>query len=393
MTTILDTLANETKGNSFKTYKYGYDSIEVPRMDYEDHIQEISWKAYGEDVQTNESRPLKKLADSLRDKPPIEFSFFLDGSRRIYKVDDMSFKNKVFPILAGQIGIGCCTRIEKKMHPLVSSKMPGFERRLVIAVPSIAKANEWIKDELYFSRICDEINKDPDLQRRGLHFDEILPYKSKIELGDKLDNKAIAVIQDHMVEREKLMTANLVKNKLIDDKHLLLKDGSLEYRDVGLLTNQEVGIFQSNYQFVIGVSKSFNPENCKDKNGNNNSRAIAKLPLYHRTPVNLYEMYSDFNSGISNGGMKFAVWYVRIRDSKYTGSAFSGILKLEKILKPGELMNSDDVDVITACIINERNPVCYGKDARWANHIYPIYATESYVKSKYMSDNSFLNLF
>ena len=33
---------------------------------------------------------------------------------------------------------------------------------------------------------------------------------------------------------------------------------------------------------MVGVSKSFNPENCVDKNGKNNSNVVADLPLYHR---------------------------------------------------------------------------------------------------------------
>lgn len=51
------------------------------------------------------------------------------------------------------------------------------------------------------------------------------------------------------------------------------------------------------------------------------------------------------------------------------------------------------VDTLSAYLINERNPVCYGSDLRWANHIYPIYLTESFVKSKYLSAESFLHLF
>lgn len=56
-------------------------------------------------------------------------------------------------------------------------------------------------------------------------------------------------------------------------------------------------------------------------------------------------------------------------------------------------IDSELVDLLSAYIINERNPVCYGADLRWANHIYPIYLTESFVKSKYLSTESFLHLF
>ena len=93
----------------------------------------------------------------------------------------------------------------------------------------------------------------------------------------------------------------------------------------------------------------------------------------------------------------FAVWYVRIRDNSRTRTAFDGVLKIEKMLVTQEEtekgIDSDLVDMLSALIINERNPVCYGSDLRWANHIYPVFLTESYVKSKYLSAESFLHIF
>ena len=56
-------------------------------------------------------------------------------------------------------------------------------------------------------------------------------------------------------------------------------------------------------------------------------------------------------------------------------------------------IESDDIDMISANLIIERNPTCYGTDKRWANHLYPVFLTESFVKSKYLSDEFFLNLF
>ena len=58
-----------------------------------------------------------------------------------------------------------------------------------------------------------------------------------------------------------------------------MKDGSLEYQVHGISNKGELARFKNNYQFVVGVSKSFNPENCVDKNGRNNSNLIAQLPL------------------------------------------------------------------------------------------------------------------
>lgn len=68
-----------------------------------------------------------------------------------------------------------------------------------------------------------------------------------------------------------------------------------------------------------------------------------------------------------------------------TQTPFDGVVKVEKIMMDEELetgIDSDVIDLISANIINERNPTCYGTDRRWANHLYPVFLTESYVKSK-----------
>ena len=48
MTSVLDTIAKETQGKSFKTYKYGFDGVSVPRFDYDDNHQGFTWRQYGE---------------------------------------------------------------------------------------------------------------------------------------------------------------------------------------------------------------------------------------------------------------------------------------------------------------------------------------------------------
>ena len=114
-----------------------------------------------------------------------------------------------------------------------------------------------------------------------------------------------------MIQREVGMVSRLVAENKINSNNYLMKDGSLEYRVDNLKNDREKRRFQNNFSYVVGVSKSFNPENCKDKKGKNNSNMIADLPLFHRTPVSMY-------SSPRLEGMKYAVWYLRIRDKKYT---------------------------------------------------------------------------
>ena len=93
----------------------------------------------------------------------------------------------------------------------------------------------------------------------------------------------------------------------------------------------------------------------------------------------------------------FAVWYVRLRKPRNGRGPFDGIVKVEKVLvsdREKEFgLETSEVDNISAWLLNERIPVCYGKDSRWANHLYPVYLTETYAKSKYRSEQHFVNLF
>lgn len=381
MSNIMTKIAQETNGKSFRTFKYCFEGKDMPSFDYDDH-SDITWERMGETVTHKKAIDLSLRAQQIVSQKPC-FSYFLDGSRKAFKVDDISYRNQVYPVIAGQVGVGCCKRVEKKMIACT------FERRLVIALPKVANQNDWNK-KLFFNNLLKKVNDNQRLIKEGLEFTDIIPYSCKKDEIEKMENKGIAVIQDLMIEQEKIMVSKLVANSLIDYNNFLLKDGSLEYRVVDKKNNRELKNFRNNYRWVIGVSKSFNPEHCKDQNGRNNSNLIADLKLFHRTPVSMY-------SSQRIGNMKFAVWYVRIRDKVHTYNAFDGILKLEKILVTDEQIengvDTEEVDWITANIINERNPVCYGDDFRWANHLYPVYITERYVKSKYLSDTMFLNLF
>ncbi len=388
MPKIMEIIEKETGGKSYHTYKYSYDSIGLPSIDYDDDPNKImKWKDSGETGFYKKPIDLKPLADQLRTigETPL-LKYFLDGSRHVFKVDDIAYNKQVFPVVAGQIGIGCCKRENRRMIP------ERFYRELVLALPDKANADGW-DDAAYFAAKAKKLNESEELRRLGLHFSSIIPYSTSKDgqPGIKLDNLAVAVIQDYMVEAEKRMVSELVKDKRLSQDRYLLKDGSLEYKvaKIGREDLRSLQKIKHNYQWVIGVSKSFNPEICLDHTGKPNSNYIADLPVFYRTPVARYE--NNYS-----GDVQFGVWYVRLRDKRRTQTPFDGVVKVEKIMMDEEVdtgIDSDVIDLISANIINERNPTCYGTDRRWANHLYPVFLTESYVKSKYISTEMFLHLF
>lgn len=161
MPKIMEIIAKETNGKSYHTYKYSYDSIGVPSIDYDDDPNKVmKWKDSGETSSPITPIDLKSLADKLQvvgEKPLLKY--FLDGSRHVFKVDDIAYNKQVFPVVAGQIGIGCCKREDRHMST------DRFYRELVLALPDKANADGW-NDAAYFSAYVfgDAIRTIYDLQ-------------------------------------------------------------------------------------------------------------------------------------------------------------------------------------------------------------------------------------
>ncbi|MEQ4489588.1 MAG: hypothetical protein AAC990_04380 [Dehalococcoides mccartyi] len=383
---VMNILAEVTGGKSYKAHKYALDHEDRPSVDYGD--SEIIWKRRAETTLHKTYVDLSGLSKKLASRDGQILSYFLDGSRRVFKVDDIAYaqsggRSVIYPVIAGQIGVGCCRRVDKKVIPIK------FEREFVLSMPDVADADG---KPGFWPATAKKLSECDELKRLGIEFSTILPYKTSKNTDKKFEDRATACVQDRMIECEKKLVAELVRLDNLNQDNYLVKDGSLEYRPTkeDKTDRKKYQTFKNNYSWVIGASKNFNPEVCEDINGKPNPGFIADLPLYHRTPVAEYE-----NQML--GDIKFAVWYIRLRDKTRTRTPFDGILKVEKILVTEEEnecgIDSQLVDTLSAYLMNERNPVCYGSDLRWANHIYPIYLTESFVKSRYLNAESFLHLF
>ncbi|GAA4339740.1 DNA double-strand break repair nuclease NurA [Flaviaesturariibacter amylovorans] len=397
MGNILSLLAHATNGNCYKSYKYCADTdITIPTIKYEETKDLVPVKGkYGEtDTSLKKPKDLFEFSRKISQSEPL-FRFFLDGSRRTYKVDDLELNRRIFPIMAGQVGVACCERKGPDEFKCLE-----LEKSLVIALPS--EANPDLKNsDLFFNNLTDKINNVERVQNAGTKFTKILDYPSKrLETLEDIESRkyehlGIAMIQDEMIDCEKRIVSKLTNRNVLNESSYLMKDGSLQYKPMKTGEYKELAKIKNNYRRVVGVSKLFNPELFKDKSNKSNAAAIAELPLFSRTPAFLF--HHDLEKQSYLGDFKFAIWYVRIRHRERTESPFAGVVKVEKILitekENEEGLESDLVDIITANIINERNPVCYGQDKRWANHLYPIYLTEQFLKSHYLSDTHFLNLF
>lgn len=173
MDKILSFIAKETNGKCYTSFKFCHDGIAVPLIAYEDNPgDKINLKEYGETDHSPNMRDLSKKAKQLEGNAPL-FNFFLDGSRRTYKIDDIEYQKKIFPVIAGQIGVGCCQRIDKsKFHKIV------LEHNLVLSLPDYAYADGY-KPELFFNNLAEKINQITNLTKYNLKISKILPYNSR----------------------------------------------------------------------------------------------------------------------------------------------------------------------------------------------------------------------
>lgn len=230
MGNILSLLEEATNGNCYKSYKYCADEeLTVPTVSYEDNLDLTPVKDRFGETDTTLKRPkdLTALAKQIASQEPL-FRFFLDGSRRTYKVDDIELNRRIFPIMAGQIGVACC---ERKSSSNFKSKE--VENDLVISLPS--EANPEVKNsELFFNNLTGKINNVDRVKKTGVNFSKLLSYSSKkLDVTGDVENKkyehlGIAMIQDEMIDCEKRIVARLATKNLLNEDNYLLKDGSLQ---------------------------------------------------------------------------------------------------------------------------------------------------------------------
>ena len=187
-----------------------------------------------------------------------------------------------------------------------------------------------------------------------------------------------------MMDEERMMVNSLCSDYTINEDAMLVKDGTLEYKkDFTNMPDADLdsAMFDLNIENVIGVSKLFDPELLNEIEPQI-GKVIADLPPYSRT--NAFKYIHE--------GKNYCMWYLRLRETPNAATRYSDVVKVEIVMVEKDKMSSQLINSISTHLINEAYPVCFGKDSRWANHLYPVYLTESYCKSKYINDQIIIKL-
>ena len=385
----------ESSEGSATIYDAQFRSINDFELDshseYEDHVAvddtNDKGKKYAEDSPQKKGCHTISLIDSKKKLDKSIFKFFLDGSRHVYKVGDVAISGSIYPLVAGQVVVGCCRRSNRKME------MFRCHRLFVLAVPDVYDVDNIGVN--FFKKRTESINSklriDKIAQRFGIQIDRVIPYntssKNKEEGRNKYLHQAITVVQNEMMDQERKLVEEMCAEGLFDDKSFLIKDGTIEYRKdfsnrSDSDSNLDVASFGITFRHVVGVSKLFNAELLSEVEPKI-AKMIAELKPFQRTNAYKY----------THEGKKYCVWYLRIRDTKNRPNSYADVIKVEFILVGDEdVTETARVDMISNHLINEAYPVCFGKDSRWANHIYPMYVTENYCKSQYINDELMIKI-
>lgn len=338
---------------------------------YQDENDEI--KEMGKPFETDESKKIRSLDLISEDRTYSGFSYFMDGSRRTYKIGDMVLEGKkIYPVVVAQVRAGCTERDrQKKLHT------HGLVQRKNLLLLS-DKMNEVDFQEIRQRILKTQMAKDIHLDIVKYHFDSA---KDSVPI-----NAAIAKANSIMHDMEIAILGQMVHSGTLEPDHMLIVDGPLQF------IRQDTGKpeFADMFYNVVGVSKSFDPmlptSNKNKRGGTQIGAELLKLKYGQRTPVFLKE---------NSKHRKFGFWYLRILPKNKVSGPLEGIIKIEKmaVLEEEEGLDSSVVDNLSFWLLNEGSPTCYGRDGRWASHLYSVYLTETLIKSSFESDLAFINNF
>jgi hypothetical protein len=318
-----------------------------------------------------ERPPLKttrKRIDEIPSGVPSILRYFLDGSRRTYKIADVILDGRRYlPMIGGQIGVAVVERSEDGRTVTPLRRFCRFEQ--VIAFPDSIGENDLHRLEADINERCR--TKFTLLRYRDRTDDA---SRDPVDLGVA---RIMSEMHDVEIEAVRKMEA---EQYLSDHYRMLVIDGPLRFK-------KKFDLVQ--FRNVIGLSKTFRPTFTVGK-GSKKAEVgsiTAGLRFGERTSV-FRTAHEDKIIGM---------WYLRIRQPDMMGNPLQGIVKIERYA-----VDSTDqeagfegarIDNISRHVLRERNVSPFQADARWASHIYPIYLAEAYLKAAFMSDMQFKALF
>ena len=164
----------EGRFTCYKTRKTSLDRNDQDTLDYDD---KVAVQTRNSKFAESDQRRLKTVMISEHVfglcKQPL-FRYFLDGSRHVYKIDDIAIGNRIYPFLAGQIIVGCCERKDRDTF-----KKTKLSKKIVLALPKnfnydCVKEPDFCR--FYCDKINEELSKNKYVCEHNILIDDIILY-------------------------------------------------------------------------------------------------------------------------------------------------------------------------------------------------------------------------
>jgi hypothetical protein len=367
--TVSDVMQSVFEGSNFKCLPYDKRNLdEDAYSEYADSDARIKGKTF--EHPSNSAVSLVPMT-GVNEKEPSILKYFMDGSRRVFRFSDIVLDDgRYYPVLAGQVGVAVLERkSDGRMSPMRDYVL--YENILVLPDTIDSADRKVIQNALS--------------NNMRLKFD-VADYETASSGGTGSDDyisKGTKKLLDRMHDLELYAVNRMIENRDLRNDAMLVVDGSLQFRRDVLKRNAFKVTQLCN---IIGISKSFTPSQPVTgmKSGKHIGTILQGLEFGYRTPV--------FKAGEDAFADTLGVWYLRLRPRGKMTNPLAGVVKIETLATGGEIddgLERDRVDHLSAMVLSERNVTPYGADARWANHIYPIFLTETYLKSGFLSDVNF----
>ena len=303
------------------------------------------------------------VQDALPEDPSL-FNYFMDGSMRTINAGYVRDpKERFLPIFLAQVGVGA-TKLDGKRIGVED-----FTSKNILFLPDAFRKYD---EHTMRARVADVAHSSSQ------KLDVDLKCYS-VELDTEPIDEARKQILAEMHKLETDLIKSYAKSNKVSRDCLLIIDGSLQFYE-NLEHDKEA------FHNVVGVSKSFKL-NRQIGSGTRSRRVgtyVAELRPRHRTPAHKIH--------IQRVNLTVGAWYMRLRSPTQNSDSFStdGVVKIE--LFPDDATGTEPALDTNRCnrisrhILALRHPATPSTDSRWASHLYPIYLTERYIKSRFRSD-------
>lgn len=369
--TVSDIMQDVFEGSRFKCLPYEKRNLdEDPDSEY----REYDYRIRGRMFENPESNTISTVPTTgVDEKVRTILTYFMDGSRRVFRFSDVILPDgRYYPVLAGQVGVAVLKRADDgSVGPM--HKHVRYENILVFPDTLEQTDRSALKAELANRKLGFTLSTYATGQTGASQNEDYISVGTK-KILDSMHDFELGAVRRMMDDRD------------LRDDAMLVVDGSLQFRREVLRRNDFPITQLAN---VIGISKSFTPSQpvIGARGSKHLGTFLQNLEYGQRTPV--------FKAGHDEFEDVLGVWYLRIRPRRMMTNPLAGIIKVEVLANGDEQENGldrDRVDHLSALILSERNVTPYGSDSRWANHIYPIYLTELFLKSGFLSDVYFKGL-